>query len=270
MEKVIFNKFNSVEEFSNWLQVTPQTAKGKEFNASNEISRSNTKFAGTESFEEAQNLLKCGDKENADKIAATIRKIKAQGKGNETRNKLYNSPCGFMPIVPKVLAGDPQNMLAIKKQKYNSTKVLNVVYNITVSGGKKKELLFETAAKVANVIASLEKNGYRVNLYVCFSVKSTCDESSKAISIIKIKDSGKYLDTLRIAYALVNPSFLRRHLFAYLERLKDYELAHGYGIPLNDDAAQKYIPLQKYSYLSYYICSGKTEEEIAKYIESAK
>ena len=106
MEKVIFNKFNSVEEFSNWLQVTPQTAKGKEFNASNEISRSNTKFAGTESFEEAQNLLKCGDKENADKIAATIRKIKAQGKGNETRNSLYNSPCGFMPIVPKVLAGD--------------------------------------------------------------------------------------------------------------------------------------------------------------------
>ena len=51
MEKVIFNKFDSVEQFSNWVQVTPQTAKGKEFNASNEISRSNTKFAGTESFE---------------------------------------------------------------------------------------------------------------------------------------------------------------------------------------------------------------------------
>ena len=270
MEKVIFNKFNSVEEFSNWLQVTPQTAKGKEFNASNEISRSNTKFAGTESFEEAQNLLKCGDKENADKIAATIRKIKAQGKGNETRNSLYNSPCGFMPIVPKVLAGDPQNMLAIKKQRYNSTKVLNVVYNVTVSGNKKKEQLFKTAAKVANVIASLEKNGYRVNLYVCFSVRSTCDESSKAISIIKIKDSGKYLDTLRIAYPLVNPSFLRRHLFAYLERVENYILWKGYGIPLDDDAAQKYIPLQRYSYLSYYICSGKTEEEIAKYIESAK
>ena len=267
MEKVIFNKFNSVEEFSNWLQVTPQTEKGKSLN---ESVTNSFKFAGTKSFEEAQNLLKYGDKENADRIAATIRKIKAQGKGNETRNSLYNSPCGFMPIVPKVLAGDPQNMLAIKKQRYNSTKVLNVVYNVTVSGNKKKEQLFETAAKVANVIASLEKNGYRVNLYVCFSVRSTCDESSKAISIIKIKDSGKYLDTLRIAYPLVNPSFLRRHLFAYLERVENYLLWEGYGIPLNDDVAQKYIPLQKYSYLSYYFCIGKTEEEIAKYIESAK
>ena len=77
MEKVIFNKFDSVEEFSHWLQVTPQTAKGKEFDYSNETSKSNTEFTGTESFDVAQKLLKYGDKVNADKIAATIRKIKA-------------------------------------------------------------------------------------------------------------------------------------------------------------------------------------------------
>ena len=266
MEKVIFNKFNSVEEFSNWLQVTPQTAKGKELN---ESVTNSFRFTGTKSLDEAQNLLKYGDKVNADKITATIRKIKAQGKGNETRNKLYNSPCGFMPIVPKVLAGDPQNMLAIKKQRYNSTKVLNVVYNVTVSGNKKKEQLFETAAKVANVIASLEKNGYRVNLYVCFSVRSTCDESSKAISIIKIKDSGKYLDTLRIAYPLVNPSFYRRHIFRYMERIKGFYLNRSYGKIVNEDGCKECLPINA-CYLSYYFCSGKTEEEIAKYIESAK
>ena len=267
MEKVIFNKFNSVEEFSNWLQVTPQTAKGKEFNASNEISRSNTKFAGTESFEEAQNLLKCGDKENADKIAATIRKIKAQGKGNETRNKLYNSPCGFMPIVPKVLAGDPQNMLAIKKQKYNSTKVLNIAYNTTIGYQTSTEEIIETAAKVANVIASLEKNGYRVNLYA-FS----CGEGKRDTVyslLVKIKDSGKYLDTLRIAYALVNPSFYRRHIFGYMERLKGFYLNRSYGKIVNEDGCKECLPINA-CYLSYYFCSGKTEEEIAKYIESAK
>ena len=84
-KKIIFNKFDSLEAFSNWLQVTPQTEKGKEYNDSIKNSFS---FTGTESFEVAQNLLKYGDKENADKIAATIRKIKAQGKGNETRNSL--------------------------------------------------------------------------------------------------------------------------------------------------------------------------------------
>ena len=242
MEKVIFNKFNSVEEFSNWLQVTPQTSKGKEFDASNEISKSNTEFTGTESFDVAQKLLKYGDKVNADKIAATIRKIKAQGKGNETRNKLYNSPCGFMPIVPKVLAGDPQNMLAIKKQKYTSTKVLNIAYNVAVSCSITVTELTETAAKVANVIASLEKNGYRVNLYAYACGRDL--KNNYYSLLVKIKDSGKYLDTLRIAYPLVNPSFLRRHLFAYLERVENYLLWEGYGIPLHDDVAQKYIPLQ--------------------------
>lgn len=267
-EKVIYNKFDSVEAFSKWLQDTPQTKKGKILNES--ITNS-FRFTGTESFEVADDLMKFGDKENADKINATIRKIQAHGKGYETRNKLYNSPCGFLPVVPKVLAGDPQNMLAIKKQSYNSTKVLNVAYNATVSGSTSKENILETAAKVANVIASLEKNGYRINLYICLSVCSSCDDRIKAIAIIKIKDSGKYLDTLRIAYPLVNPSFLRRHIFAYLERLDGYKLGrNGYGYPFDDDEAKKYIPMKNFSYISHYICTGKTEEQIAKYIENAK
>ena len=267
MEKVIFNKFNSVEEFSNWLQVTPQTAKGKELDRSAAISESRTRFTGTKSFDEAQNLLKYGDKVNADKINAAIRKIKAQGKGNETRNKLYNSPCGFMPIVPKVLAGDPQNMLAIKKQRYNSTKVLNVVYNVSIDCEVEADEIIETAAKVANVIATLEKNGYRVNLYIYDCSKGA--RSTLSTLLIKIKDSGKYLDTLRIAYPLVNPSFLRRHIFAYLERLKGYGLFGGYSEVLSDNTAKSYLPINA-SYLSFYNCKGKTKQEITKMIESAK
>ena len=87
-KKIIFNKFDSLEAFSNWLQVTPQTEKGKEYNNSIKNSFS---FTGTKTFEQAQYLLKYGDKENADKINATIRKIKAQGKGNTTRNNILGS-----------------------------------------------------------------------------------------------------------------------------------------------------------------------------------
>ena len=268
MEKVIFNKFNSVEEFFFFFQVTPQTAKCKEFNASNTNDEDYTEFSGTKSFDEAQNLLKYGDKVNADKITAAIRKIKAQGKGNETRNKLYNSPCGFMPIVPKVLAGDPNNMLAIRKQKYNSTKVLNIAYNTMVSWSISTEEIIETAAKVANVIASLEKNGYRVNLY---AFSCGIGKRNTAFSLlVKIKDSGKYLDTLRIAYPLINPSFLRRHILAYLERIKGYGLYKGYSRVIKDDTEAKgYLPINA-SYLSFYNCKGKTEQEITKMIENAK
>ena len=268
MEKVLFNKFNSVEELSSWINTTPQTKKGKEFSVSTEVSWQRTAFTGTGSFEEAQNLLKYGDKVNADKITAAIRKIKAQGKGNETRNKLYNSPCGFMPIVPKVLAGDPQNMLAIKKQRYNSTKVLNIAYNTTIGYQTSTEEIIETAAKVANVIASLEKNGYRVNLYAFSCGKGKRDTVYSLL--VKIKDSGKYLDTLRIAYPLINPSFLRRHILAYLERIKGYGIYKGYSRVIKDDTEAKgYLPINA-SYLSFYNCKGKSEQQITKMIESAK
>ena len=268
MEKVIFNKFDSVEQFSTWLQSTPHTAKGKEFDYSNEISESNTEFTGTESFDKAQHLLKYGDKVNAENINATIRKIKAQGNGNETRNKLYNSPCGFMPIVPKVLAGDPQNMLSIRKEKYSNTKVLNIVYNVTIDWSIKADEIVETAAKVANVIATLEKNGYRVNLYVYDCGKGLRDTISTIL--VKIKDSGEYLDTLRIAYPLVNPSFVRRHMRAYLERLEGYGLFCNYSQVLSDNQAEKYLPIKNASYLSFYNCEDKTEDGIIKMIETAK
>ena len=270
MEKVIFNKFNSVEEFSNWLQVTPQTAAGKKFDYSNEISKSNTEFTGTESFEEAQNLLKYGDKVNADKITATIRKIKAQGKGNETRNKLYNSPCGFMPIVPKVLAGDPQNMLAIKKQRYNSTKVLNIVFDLWVNCGISKEERAEISIKVLNVITGLERKGYRINLYA--GCEFELDEKTHAGLLIKIKDSGKYTDILRIAYPLINASFLRRHCFNWLNvsNTPEGKQKRYYGI-LHKDSERFFSQYVKNaSIFNFHSLRGLTEEEIAKHIENAK
>ena len=261
--KDYLEKYESVNEFIKTLNERIKSYKGEIYDPS-------FKFCGTNSLDEANDLFYHGDKENADKVTAAKAKIKAQGKGYETRNSLYNSPCGFMPIVPKVLAGNPQNMLAIKKQTYQSTKVLNVVYNTTVHGSVKKENILNVAAKIANVIASLEKNGYRINLYVFFAAKDCYKGKTEASCLIKVKDSGKYLDTLRIAYPLVNSSFLRRHLFAYLERLPEYVLEYNYGYVAGDDNAQKYIPLQKYSYLSYYLCSGKTEQEITTMIESAK
>ena len=263
--KQYFEKFESVTEFIH----TIDTRKVREsFEDKQHSQTKDFEFTETFSYEEANNLFLYGDKKNADKLDEALRKIKAQGKGNETRNKLYNSPCGFMPIVPKVLAGDHQNMLAIRKERYKSTKVLNIAYNTMVSWSISTEEIIETAAKVANVIASLEKNGYRVNLY---AFSCGIGKRNTAFSLlVKIKDSGKYLDTLRIAYPLINPSFLRRHILAYLERIKGYGLYKGYSRVIKDDTEAKgYLPINA-SYLSFYNCKGKTEQQITKMIESAK
>ena len=259
-------KYESVNEFIKTLNERIKSYKGEIYNPS-------FKFCGTNSLDEANDLFYHGDKENADKVTAAKAKIKAQGKGYETRNSLYNSPCGFMPIVPKVLAGDPNNMLAIKKQAYRSTKVINIIYSMSCSGSVPAVEILNNSAKLVEVICQLEKNGYRVNLYAGDNARFKFKgQEIHTAFIIKLKDSGKYLDSLKIAYPLVNPSFLRRHAFKWLETFPKFDARGDYGGAMNGGQFREFMKdkFKNAVILSFYDICGKDTKEIAKYIESAK
>lgn len=261
-KKAINISFNSLHEMSDWIERTPRTERGEEYQRSAEESKKYNKFAGTDSFTEADNLLKFGDEENAKKIQAAHANVKATP-GVSERNRLYNSPCGFLPIVPRVLAGVPENMLNIRKEEYRSTKVINVIYNTAVDYRVSAKEIIKTSASVASAINTLEKNGYRVNLYAA----NFTDMRDEPVSImVKIKDAGQYFDGLRVAYPLVNPSFLRRHIFAVLERMSEIYLTGSYGIVMSDSDAVKYVP-KDMQYLSFYKCEGKSVEDIVKLIK---
>lgn len=261
-KKAINITFNSLHEMSDWIERTPRTERGKEYQRSAEESKKYNKFAGTDSFTEADNLLKFGDEENAKKIQAAHANVKATP-GVSERNRLYNSPCGFLPIVPRVLAGVPENMLNIRKEEYRSTKVINVIYNTAVDYRVSAKEIIKTSASVASAIKTLEKNGYRVNLHVANFVYMN---STPVYIAVKIKDAGQYFDGLRVAYPLVNPSFLRRHIFAVLERMPEIYLTGSYGIVMSDSDAVKYVP-KDMQYLSFYKCEGKSVEDIVKLIK---
>ena len=266
MAKQFFEKFDSVNEFLNTIEKRPVLKSFSEKTGSNDP---DFEWTGTRNFEEANRLFMYGDKVSADKLNDKLRKIKAQGKGNETRNNLYNSPCGFLPIVPKVLAGDPQNMLAIRKETYKSTKVINIVYSMSCSGSTPADVILEASAKLVEVICQLEKNGYRINLYTGDNAKFNNAETA---FIIKIKDSGKYIDTLRLAYPLINPSFLRRHSFRWLERYPNYNARGYYGSPMTGTEFRQMLSdkIKNAKIISIYDIMGKDTEQIAKFIENGK
>lgn len=90
---------------------------------------------------------------------------------------------------------------------------------------------------------------------------------------VKVKDPGQYLDIRKLAYILVNPSFLRRHFFRLAET--DPELTQsywniGYGFVLDDDEMKnviKGIPsLKDIKYLSFEMIKGRNSEAIQKMI----
>lgn len=95
----------------------------------------------------------------------------------------------------------------------------------------------------------------------------------RIIFSVKVKDPGQYLDIRKLAYVLVNPSFLRRHFFRLAETDPDLTQSYwniGYGFVLDDSEMKdiiKGIPSLKDSkYLSFEMIKGRNSEAIQKMI----
>ena len=209
MAKDFLEKFESISAFQRAIN----SRETEEFYKERMSSKVGSKeFTNTESYEEAENLLSYGDKKAVAKL------VECNGKRmNETKkNTIYNSPIGFVPNIPNYLSGRPDNMFAIKTQTYKSCKVLNVCVNSAVSfkTGLKDIIAFNQ--KLLNVVYTLEKRGYRLNLYVGV-VAEYAKSGNIGACFIKVKDSGKLLNVTSVAYPLCNASFLRRHFFKWVE-----------------------------------------------------
>ena len=209
MAKYFLEKFESISEFQRAINTREVHEFYKDILSSEKATKT---FTCTESYEEAENLLLHGDKSMAAQL------VECNGKRMNETNKttIYNSPIGFVPNVPNYLSGRPDNMFAVKTQTYKSCKVLNVCVNSAVSFDVTTKDIIAFNQKLLNVVYTLEKRGYRLNLYV-----GVVAEFSKSNNIgscfIKVKDSGKLMNVTNVAYPLCNASFLRRHFFKWIE-----------------------------------------------------
>lgn len=231
---VYFEKFESLDEFSRALKSRKTYSK---YEASHK--NGNAKWYGTESYEEADNLMKFGDKDKANIFNAEMRKIKISVGGYTRQSEIYRSRQGFVPDIPSYLAGHPNNMFNVRTNIKKNSKVLTICYNVGCSYAVTTETIIKNATLVARLISTLEKQGYRVNLYVSCCAKNENKNIEICAVSVKVKDSGKPLDTLRLAYPLINPSFFRRHIFAYLERQNKWHLPKNYGYSCESKTAKE-------------------------------
>ena len=279
-KRVVFKKFDSVTELSDFIKKTPQTKEGKKYSASLKGSKS---FCGTENFEEAENLLIYGDSENAENVRKNIEQITAGLKGKNKSFKgaktlsysLKSSAVGFLPIVPKYLAGEPENMLTLHKVQNQTTKVLNVLVYIGALCDVTAEELNLCLCRILCAVFELEKDGFRVNLFAVSTASFKRGKDGVFGYSVKIKDSGQKIDLLKIAYSLCNPSSLRRHGFAVFERLDGSKLkvvlGFGYGGTESHEEAKDTLTNQgfkNFALVGYYTCKDKNVGEISDFIKS--
>lgn len=272
MSHDIIRVYNSIQEFSASLnRETNKVFKGAELRS--DIPDKNG-FKGTPDFETADKYLKYGDSENLSRIQA----VRVQGSnksGTEIRSRQCNGVVGSVPNVANYLKGVPNCMIRKERQRFsNSSKVINICYNCTTDGTVKGHTVAEESAKLLSIVSAAEKQGYRVGISVLVGAAVRTKSGKERIFLsVKVKDPGQYLDIRKLAYILVNPSFLRRHYFRLTETDPDLTQSYwniGYGFVLDDSDMKEVIKgipsLKDSKYLSFEMIRGKNDKEIQRMI----
>lgn len=215
MKTKYFSKsFASLDAFAGYLETAQITElfKRAEDRSSEEESARRTKWTTTASLPESLDLLKNGDLKNARRLVGGVA-VPGGAVTDSIRARRVRCVAGSSVNVAAALAGRPKSMYKIVRRLVPA-KVLNICYNMNAPFQISAEDLVRVSLLVANTVVSLERAGYQVNLFAAVCLH----EAAEAVGcFVRVKSAGQYLDVTRLAYCLVNPSFLRRSMFRFVE-----------------------------------------------------
>lgn len=141
-----------------------------------------------------------------------------------------NNRVGFLPIVPKVLQGNPINMIDqdIKPKPYPTARILIEKSNSCLV---KSSAMNEYYAIIFVLIQLLENRGIRCEVWV---TETSCQYQEIVCTKVKLKNYMQPLNTYKIQFPIIASDFLRRICFRMIETNPDIksDWFFGYGSPL--------------------------------------
>jgi hypothetical protein len=227
----MFKFFNSLSEYSNYLESAPTSKMFKTKLTPSANQEGITSWAGTENFQEAQELLINGDDKSFTQLSGGAGF--ALPAAPTPRRRVKNSVVGTSVDVGKYLSGVPACMRRTTRELAPSKRrVIDIYYSPTISASISAETAVKTNNIFLNAIKILESKGARVNLFVWYCAARNDELSGAAI---KVKSSTEPLNVYRLSYPLINPSAIRRHFLRYIEcdnTLRHSKWWKGYGRPV--------------------------------------
>ena len=226
----LIDVYNSISEIYNDLK-----DKKPRPHAKNESdNRYEAGWAGSNSLEDAYNLMLHGDSKLYKKIKDAVKKIDiTKILGNVIkRNTNYNDVVGFQVNVPNYLAGVPIDMINNHPTK-KSQKIINIIVNTSVSAGIDSDDIIKAGAYYYTIIDLLEKAGYRCNVYVMASYR----HDDEGYMVVRAKTDREPFNREKMAFLLAHPSFHRRVNFKWIEccPCKGEPTRSGYGTPITSE-----------------------------------
>ena len=238
-------EYNSINEFVNYLKVTPVNKTFRKKSEDKNKLGSHTDgiyFTGTNSFEEAEKMLVNGWSEMSKEMTKDFKVAINDSQTKEMMKtiKTIFDVQGFQVSVPRFVNGIPDCMVS-QRQVMKKDKVLSLVKNVGYLSDVSTETIKRESIKALKIVNILETQGYRVNLSIASPVE---DRHGKDFCVIvKIKNSTERLNISKIAFPMANPSMLRRMIFCWRELYPEIPstMYGGYGATIQNNKKMKEI-----------------------------
>lgn len=179
-------------------------------------------FEGVQNYNEALKYLEYGYKPSVEKMKTILKKSKS---GDMHRFRFQTEIVGETPIVPLALKGIPKDMMSLKMMPIEN-KVIDLYYEPGASCMVNSRDIIKSGQNLLGAIISLEKQGYRFNLYV---IDNYTDEDDSDMMIVKVKSSTQPLNLRRISFPLTHPAFFRVIGFDWYSKFPNGTYRVGYG-----------------------------------------
>lgn len=159
-----------------------------------------------------------------------VQEIISKREKNKTAN-YKNDKVGFLPIVPKVLQGNPINMINqdVKPKPFPTARIILEKSNSACVGS---DDMNEFYAIIFVLIQLLENRGIRCEIWV---VDSSYESQEIVTEKVKLKSYMQPLNMYKIQFPIIASDFLRRIGFRILETnpdIKNSNWTDTYGTPL--------------------------------------
>ena len=230
--KVSRQVFDGTSELAKYIKTAP-TNKVWQHEKLDSDQRKEPNFNDFDSLEEATKALEYGTDIYYENFKRDIKKVKDFiNRKEQNKNASYkNDRVGFLPIVPKVLQGNPINMINqdVRPKPYPTAKIILEKAN---SCGITPNDMSEFYSIIFVLIQMLENRGIRCEIWIT----DNSYEYDEIISMkVKLKSYTQPLNTYKIQFPIIASDFHRRIFFRIKETnpdIQDHSWTYGYGTPL--------------------------------------
>lgn len=219
----------TVERFGS-LQALISANGSRERNGRNNPNSPRKGFHGVESYSEACELAVSGYMRPVKKMVISTKNIKSVQK---KRNVIRNQVVGYAPNVPNAIMGLPTSMINTEAKRM-PIKVIRIKYLNAYNSWVSTEDAEEAGTRLLSAVASLENDGYRVEIDCINLTWSNANRNNYAYLATRIKDAQQPIDVKRLAYPLAHPSYFRVLVFRWMETSKCPDLGYGLGKAYSD------------------------------------